>query len=78
MCTEDAECLGNVSLFEACHTEFFTPNDSDVEVQIVGRCVIDTYNKGLQISALILGSIGMFGVLIAIILAIVASMGAKD
>jgi hypothetical protein len=77
MCVEDADCLHQVELFEACHTEFNT-TDNDVEVQVVGRCVIDTYNKGLQISALILGSIGMFGVVIAISVAVFLSLLNKE
>jgi len=69
MCTADSECLEEYPLFAACHTEY------EGDVQTVGLCVADTYNKGFQVAAIVLGSLGIFGVIVAIVLAIV--MGSK-
>jgi len=60
-CTEDTACLNSLILFETCHIE----SDSNGE-QIIGRCVQDNYNKGFQVAAIVLGSIGVFGVILAI------------
>jgi hypothetical protein len=70
MCTSDTECMADYPLLAACHTEF--ENDQ----QVIGLCVQDTYNKGFQVAAIVLGSIGIFGVIVAISLAVV--LGSKS
>jgi len=64
-CTTDKECADNFPLWPACHTEL---TDS---VQVIGVCVQDTYRKGFSVAAIVLGSIGVCGVVAAIVLAVV-------
>jgi len=64
VCTVDSECLNGLILFEACHIEY------QDDVQVIGRCVQDTYDKGFGVAAIVLGSLGVFGVLIAVGLAV--------
>jgi len=44
----------------------------------VGVCVEDTYRKGFGVAAIVLGSIGVFGVVAAIVVAIVMGTASKD
>jgi len=65
MCTSDKQCLEDYPLWPACHTEF------ENNAQTIGVCVEDSYNKGFSVAAIVLGSIGVFGVAAAIIIAVV-------
>jgi len=53
-CKKHEDCFG-FTLYQACDTG-------------TGVCVPDSYNKGFGISAIILGSLGVAGVIIAVIL----------
>jgi len=70
MCLHDADCLGNVTLFEACHTEWQEQNNQ--KVQVIGRCVVDSYNKGFQVYAVVVGTLAMFFVIFALLFALIA------
>jgi len=62
-CTDDSECISSLVLFETCHME-----TGDNGTQVIGRCVTDSYNKGFGVSAIVLGSLGVFGVIVAVAL----------
>jgi len=64
MCTQDSDCLGQVILFEACHTEW--RDVGGTSVQVVGRCVQDTYRKGFQITAMVIAVLAFLAVLVVI------------
>jgi len=68
MCTEDSQCKTSYPLWPACHTEF------ENNVQSIGVCVEDSYRKGFSVAAIVLGSIGVFGVVAAIVVAIILGL----
>eukprot|EP01127_Copromyxa_protea_P001443 TRINITY_DN11439_c0_g1_i1.p1 TRINITY_DN11439_c0_g1~~TRINITY_DN11439_c0_g1_i1.p1 ORF type:complete len:658 (-),score=91.27 TRINITY_DN11439_c0_g1_i1:61-1998(-) len=74
MCTEDSECLDSLPIWEACHTEWEDVEGEEEPRQVVGRCVADSYNKGLQVAALILACIAVFAVILSIVLGLTANV----
>jgi len=69
MCQEDSQCLAITPLWEGCHTEW------EANRQVIGRCVPDKYQKGMQVASIILGSVAVVGVVIAI--AVAVALGVK-
>jgi hypothetical protein len=76
MCLTDDDCLGQVTLFEACHTEWEDVNDE--QVQVIGRCVQDTYNKGFQVYAVTTATLCLVFVIVALFLSVFAYVSPPD
>jgi len=68
MCTANEECKREYPLWEACHTEW------NGDTQTKGICVHDSYNKGFEVAAIVLGSVVIFGVVLAIAVAVGLSL----
>jgi len=71
-CTDNSQCKSQFPIWEACHTEW------DGDTQTIGVCVQDTYNKGFNVAAIVLGSVVVFGVILAIIIAIALFVMKKE
>jgi len=71
-CTVDADCKAVYPLWPACHVEF------ENGAQTIGVCVQDDYRKGFSVAAIVLGSIGAFGVVAAIVLIVILGASKSD